>query len=136
MLLAAAAYRRPGRPRTRSPAAKMVSVPARPSLKPPSPASAPEATGGTPDSTVEPPTVRRLDQVPEGRRVRIVSLPSHQHLRERLKALGIRPGVVVQVVRRGRPGGILHLAHGPLEFMLRRQHAAEIEVTPEALSGT
>lgn len=69
-----------------------------------------------------------LHEVPPGRRVRIVSLPSHPHLRERLKALGIRPGVVVQVVRRGRPGGILHLAHGPLEFMLRREHAAEIEV--------
>lgn len=69
-----------------------------------------------------------LHEVAAGRRVRIMTLPSHPQLRERLKALGIRPGVVVQVVRRGRPGGILHLAHGPLEFMLRRQHAAEIQV--------
>jgi ferrous iron transport protein A len=37
----------------------------------------------------------------------------------------------VQVVRRGRPGGILHLAHGPLEFMLRREHAAEIAVVAD-----
>jgi ferrous iron transport protein A len=72
-----------------------------------------------------------LHEVPAGRRVQIVSLPSHPHLRERLKALGIRPGVVVQVVRRGRPGGILHLAHGPLEFMLRREHAAEIAVVAD-----
>jgi len=72
-----------------------------------------------------------LHEVPAGRRVQIVSLPSHPHLRERLKALGIRPGVVVQVVRRGRPGGILHLAHGPLEFMLRREHAAEIQVVAD-----
>ena len=61
----------------------------------------------------------------------LASLPSHHHLRERLKAMGIRPGVVLLVVRRGRPGGILHLAHGPLDFMLRRQYAAEIEVVPE-----
>lgn len=71
-----------------------------------------------------------LQEVPVGQRVRIASLPSHPHLRERLKALGIRPGVIVHVVRRGRPGGILHLAHGPLEFMLRREHAAEILVSP------
>ena len=67
-----------------------------------------------------------------GRRVRIESLPSHPDLRERLRALGIRPGVAVDVVRRGRPGGLLHLAHGPLEFMLRREHAAEILVSPIA----
>ena len=76
-----------------------------------------------------------LHEVPVGQRVRIVTLPSHPHLRERLKALGIRPGVVVDVVRRGRPGGILHLAHGPLEFMLRREHAAEIQVMPERREG-
>jgi ferrous iron transport protein A len=75
---------------------------------------------------------RCLNDVPVGRRVRIESLPSHPDLRERLRALGIRPGVEVDVVRRGQPGGILHLAHGPLEFMLRREHAAEILVSPLA----
>ncbi len=70
----------------------------------------------------------RLDRVPVGRRVRILSLPTDAVLGERLRALGIRPGAEIEVVRRGRPGGILHLAHGPLEFMLRQRHAAEIEV--------
>jgi ferrous iron transport protein A len=94
--------------------------------KPPEPDPLAVALEGRPES---------LHEVPAGRRVRIVSLPSHPHLRERLKALGIRPGVVVQVVRRGRPGGILHLAHGPLEFMLRREHAAEIQVLADQGSG-
>jgi len=76
-----------------------------------------------------------LNDVPVGQRVRISSLPNHAVLRERLWALGIRPGVVVQVVRRGRPGGILHLAHGPLEFMLRRDQAAEIAVCESAGPG-
>jgi ferrous iron transport protein A len=76
-----------------------------------------------------------LNEVPVGERVRIASLPSHAALRERLLALGIRPGVVVQVVRRGWPGGLLHLAHGPLEFMLRRDQAAEIAVGPAPRQG-
>lgn len=83
--------------------------------------------GADPGATVEPPA-SRLDRVPVGGRVEILCLPSDPVLQERLRALGIRPGVEVEVVRRGRPGGILHLAHGPLEFMLRRAHAAEIEV--------
>jgi ferrous iron transport protein A len=58
------------------------------------------------------------------------NLPADPELRERLLALGLRPGEVVTVLRRGQPGGILHLAHGLTEFMLRRQQAAEIRVTP------
>jgi ferrous iron transport protein A len=76
-----------------------------------------------------------LNDVPVGQRVQIASLPNDAVLRERLLALGIRPGVVVAVVRRGRPGGILHLAHGPLEFMLRSYIAAEIAVHPATLAG-
>jgi ferrous iron transport protein A len=44
--------------------------------------------------------------------------------------MGVRPGAEVEVLRRGKPGGILHLASGTLEFMLRHEHAAEMEVTP------
>ena len=70
-----------------------------------------------------------LNDVPTGQRVRIESLPSHPDLRERLWALGLRPGSQLVVLRRGWPGGILHLADGLLEFMLRRAHAAEIRVS-------
>jgi Fe2+ transport system protein FeoA len=51
--------------------------------------------------------------------VRIEQLPEGPGLRERLLALGIYPGVRLELVRRGRPGGLLHLAHGIQEFMLR-----------------
>jgi len=89
------------------------------------------ASPGSPSN----PSPHSLNDVPVGQRVRIASLPSHAVLRERLWALGIRPGVVIQVVRRGRPGGILHLAHGPLEFMLRRDQAAEIAVAEVGAFG-
>jgi ferrous iron transport protein A len=37
--------------------------------------------------------------------------------------------VQLEVLRRGTPGGILHLAHGLFEFMLRQEHAEEMAVT-------
>jgi len=87
-----------------------------------------------PEQALEPATptgqVVLLSEAPEGTWVRIETLPSHPGLRDRLVALGIRPGVQVEVLRRGRPGGILHLAHGLLEFMLRQEHARQMTVTP------
>ncbi len=71
-----------------------------------------------------------LSQVPVGSRVTIACLPEHPELQRRLQAMGVRPGVEVEVLRRGRPGGILHLASGLLEFMLRDEQAAAMEVTP------
>jgi ferrous iron transport protein A len=72
-----------------------------------------------------------LASAPLGVPLRVANLPGDPELRERLLALGLRAGEVVTVLRRGRPGGILHLAHGLTEFMLRRQQAAEIQVTRE-----
>jgi ferrous iron transport protein A len=71
-----------------------------------------------------------LSEAAVGTRVRIETLPSDSALKDRLLALGIRPGVEVELLRRGRPGGILHLAHGLLEFMLRQEHARQMTVTP------
>jgi ferrous iron transport protein A len=71
-----------------------------------------------------------LASAPLGVPLRIANLPGDPELRERLLALGLRPGEVVTVLRRGQPGGILHVAHGLTEFMLRRRQAAEIKVTP------
>jgi ferrous iron transport protein A len=78
---------------------------------------------------------RRLSQAPAGSRVRLETLPSHPALKDRLLALGIRPGVRLDVLRRGHPGGILHLAHGMLEFMLRREHAEQMTVSDEPEEG-
>jgi ferrous iron transport protein A len=69
-----------------------------------------------------------LSTVREGECVLVERLPGHIHLRNRLVAMGVRPGVQLEVLRRGRPGGILHVACGMLEFMIRHEHAAEVEV--------
>lgn len=71
-----------------------------------------------------------LSSIERGVTVRIERLPSHPVLMQRLGALGVRPGAEVQVLRRGRPGGILHVACGFVEFMLRDEHAREIRVHP------
>jgi ferrous iron transport protein A len=71
-----------------------------------------------------------LSSVERGVRVRVESLPAHPVLVQRLRSLGVRPGAEIEVLRRGRPGGILHLACGFLEFMLRHEHAREMDVRP------
>jgi ferrous iron transport protein A len=71
-----------------------------------------------------------LSNVKQGARVRLETLPAHPVLVQRLRALGVQPGAEIEVVRRGRPGGILHLACGFLEFMLRHEHAREMNVRP------
>lgn len=71
-----------------------------------------------------------LSQVRPGVRVQVLHLPAHPVLSQRLQALGVRPGAELEVLRRGRPGGILHLACGFLEFMLRHELAAELQVQP------
>ena len=70
-----------------------------------------------------------LTLAPERRIIRIESLPSQPAIRGRLMAMGIRPGARVEVLRRGKPGGILHVAIGIMEFMIRHEHAAEMEVS-------
>lgn len=67
-----------------------------------------------------------------GTAVRVEELPGHPQLRSRLMAMGVKPGVQLEVLRRGWPGGILHLACGALEFMLRREHAEQVVVSAAA----
>lgn len=71
-----------------------------------------------------------LSSVSQGALVTVRTLPAHPVLAQRLRALGVHPGAEIEVVRRGKPGGILHLACGFLEFMLRHEHAQDIEVKP------
>jgi ferrous iron transport protein A len=70
-----------------------------------------------------------LTLAPERRSIRIESLPTQRTIQQRLLAIGIKPGAQVEVLRRGKPGGILHVAFGIMEFMIRYEHAAEMEVS-------
>ncbi|MCT0200294.1 ferrous iron transport protein A [Synechococcus sp. CS-1325] len=71
-----------------------------------------------------------LAEAPIGAMVLLGSLPADPSLRERLRAMGVKPGITLQVVRRGFPGGILHVRVGLLEFMLRRRDGIQMEVAP------
>jgi ferrous iron transport protein A len=71
-----------------------------------------------------------LSAARDGQRVRILSLPSHPALEQRLASMGVKPGSEVEVLRRGYPGGILHVACGMLEFMLRQDQAKDMQVAP------
>jgi len=73
-----------------------------------------------------------LTAVAEGMAVRVELLPVHPQVRGRLMAMGVKPGVQLEVLRRGRPGGILHLACGAIEFMIRREHAEQLVVSAAA----
>ncbi|MBC1261948.1 ferrous iron transport protein A [Synechococcus sp. BSF8S] len=70
-----------------------------------------------------------LNAAREGARVRVESLTSNSVLESRLLSMGIRPGVQIEVLRRGKPGGILHVACGILEFMIRHEDAAHVQVS-------
>lgn len=69
-----------------------------------------------------------LSAARKGQRLRVLSLPSHPALRQRLHSMGIQPGAELEVLRRGFPGGILHVACGLLEFMLRQDQAEDMTV--------
>lgn len=80
-------------------------------------------------SLLPPPPVP-LSAARKGQRLRLLTLPSHPALRQRLHSMGIQPGAELEVLRRGFPGGLLHVACGLLEFMLRQDQAEEMTVAP------
>ena len=49
-------------------------------------------------------------------------------MRQRLAALGVRPGRPLSVMRRGALAGPLHLRLGTTDIILRRRHARAILV--------
>ncbi|EAQ74872.1 MULTISPECIES: FeoA family protein [unclassified Synechococcus] len=71
-----------------------------------------------------------LAEAPLDQPLELLSLPSRPSLESRLRAMGVKPGCHLVVMRRGRPGGILHLRMGLLDFMLRRADAAQMEALP------
>ncbi len=71
----------------------------------------------------------RLVDLPTGATATVAALNADQGLRQRLEALGLRPGQGVQVLRRGWWSGPLHVRVGMTELMLRRRDAARVSLT-------
>ena len=58
----------------------------------------------------------------------ISALHAEEELYHRLAAMGFRIGKLVQIIRRGRFSGPLHLRIGTTDLMLRRSEAQKIDV--------
>lgn len=75
-------------------------------------------------------TARQLVDLCPGATATVASLVANNDgLRQRLEALGLRPGQSVQVLRRGNWSGPLHIRVGMTELMLRRRDAACVALT-------
>jgi ferrous iron transport protein A len=70
----------------------------------------------------------RLVDLPTGATATVASLSADQGLRQRLEALGLRPGQAVQVLRRGWWSGPLHVRVGMTELIVRRRDAARVSL--------
>jgi ferrous iron transport protein A len=75
---------------------------------------------------VEVPPSLQLANLAPGASATIASLSADPGLRQRLEALGFRPGQRVQLLRRARWAGPLHVRVGMTELMLRRRDAARV----------
>jgi len=73
-------------------------------------------------------SVSRLADLPTGATATVQALAADAGLRQRLEALGLRPGQSVQVLRRGWWSGPLHVRVGMTEVMLRRRDAARVSL--------
>ena len=70
----------------------------------------------------------RLVDLPRGSQATVQALTAESGLRQRLEALGLKPGQVVQMLRRGVWAGPLHVRVGMTELMLRRRDAARVSL--------
>ncbi len=74
-----------------------------------------------------------LSRVSEGDRVRIERLAGGRGMRSRLQSMGLRVGMVVDVVRRGRGGSAPAIVSaGPVRLMIGRGMIDRVLVTPVA----
>ena len=69
-------------------------------------------------------TARPLTDLRPGSTAVVASLTADPGLRQRLEALGLRPGQPVQMLRRGWWSSPLHVRVGMTELMVRRRDAA------------
>lgn len=73
---------------------------------------------------------QNLDSVSEGGRARVIEVDEPGATGERLLEMGLTPGTVVHVVKRGAWGAPLQLAVRGFLLSLRREQARRIRVVP------
>ena len=73
-------------------------------------------------------SVRQLLDLTPGSTAVVASLSADAGLRQRLEALGLKPGQPVQMLRRGWWSGPLHVRVGMTELMMRRRDAARVSL--------
>jgi ferrous iron transport protein A len=71
-----------------------------------------------------------LDHFQVGEQGRITDIQAEAELRQRMAALGLREGCVVQVLRKASLGGPIHVRVGTTEVIMRRIEAKRIVVVP------
>lgn len=74
-----------------------------------------------------------LSRIPPGVRVLIQHLPGDEVIHRRLLAMGVQVGSTLEVLRRGWPWNMHHVACGVMEFMLSAKLAEQIGVLPSRL---
>ncbi|MEJ2576086.1 MAG: FeoA family protein [Gammaproteobacteria bacterium] len=72
----------------------------------------------------------QLDELPDGVPARVVRLDAVDGLAARMRALGLRPGRELAVVRRSRLGGPLQIRVGTTDFIIRPHDARLVAVEP------
>ena len=75
-------------------------------------------------------TLPSLLEIPLGKCALIQAIDAGMVLRERMAALGLRPGREVRVLRRAWLRGPLQIRAGSTEIIIRRGEAARIRVSP------
>ena len=71
-----------------------------------------------------------LSTLEPGQTATITSIQVEEELHHRLAAMGFRVGKQIQMVRRARFAGPLHVRIGTTELMIRRKEAININVLP------
>lgn len=69
-----------------------------------------------------------LDQVPPGKSVKVLSIEGGHHCRQRLIRLGLRPGVVLRVLRSAPFSGPILVEGEDGTFMIGRGMASRVIV--------
>lgn len=70
-----------------------------------------------------------LDFLSPGQLGRVVAIHASEELRRRLVALGLKPGNVVELIRKGLFKGPLQIRSGTTDIIIRRHDARQIEIS-------